>query len=318
MSLLLYKKITSQYFATRTVVIGPKWVNQAQFAGIFSAIQEGFYKENGLSVSVKEFDFETSYLDDLLSGKTDFTIMSVEEFLTYVDQGKNITAVAAIYQVSPYALVSLKESGIKDPSDFVGKKLGIKGEKLKEELVYRLLMNSFGLKIEDSEIIKVGFENSELEDLKTNKIDVVDLYRTDQLYYFEKDNIDYEIIYPDRYGINIYNDLIVTRNDIVQEDPELIKSFMSATIKGWEFAINNKSKAVEDTLKYVTSDIYKDPDYQLYILEKSIPLIKPDSNSKIGSMSYDGWDVIYNTMLKNNIIFNDIDISKVFTTRYLE
>lgn len=298
--------------------VGLKWVNQAQFAGLYSAIEEGFYRQNGLSVSIKEFEPGVDYIDDLLSGKTDFAIISAEEFLINVDEGNKITAIAAIYQVSPYALVSLKDKNINSPADFVGKNLGVKAGKIEEELIYEILLSSFGIPKSDVNIKNVGFNKYEYQDLIDNDVDVIDLYRTDQLYLFDKSNVKYNVIFPERYGVNIYNDLIVTRNDLIQQNPELVSNFISSTIRGWEYVLNNKEKAIENTLKYVTVDMYKDYDYQLNILNKSIPLIKQDAGGKIGLMSLDRWKSLYQTMINKKIIKNKINIEEVFTNRFLE
>ena len=56
----------------KNVVVGPKWVNQAQFAGLFTAQEKGIYRNHKLNVSFKEFDFETSQLDNLLNIKLIF------------------------------------------------------------------------------------------------------------------------------------------------------------------------------------------------------------------------------------------------------
>lgn len=300
------------------VTVGPKWVNQAQFAGIFTGIEEGIFRKHGIEVTVKEFSPGTSQIDDLLAGRTDFAIMSAEEFLTYIDEGKKITAIGAIYQVSPYAVVSLAEKNIKSPADFKGKILGSKAGKLEEELIYKVLLKSVGLGNEDAQIVELGFESTEYDDLAQNDVDVVDLYRTDQLYFFDITGVEYNIIYPEQFGINAFNDVIVTRDDSISERSDLVKHFMSALIESWEFAIANQEQAVNDTLKHVTNESYKNYDYQLYILQQSIPLLKPDSNTVIGAMTKAKWEALYKSMLERGLIGNDVQIEKVFTVKFLE
>lgn len=302
----------------QTVTVSPKWVNQAQFAGFFTGIEQGIYRNNGIKLVVKEFDFESSQIDNLLSGTTDFALLSAEEFLTYVDEGKNIIAIGTIYQVSPFSLVSLQSNNIKSPADFRNKILGNKGGKLEIDLFYKALMNSVGLQVTDANFLNVGFENTELEDLKQGKVDVIDLYRTDQLYFFDKEGIEYNIISPEQFGLNTFNDVIVTRLDIIEDNPELVARFMTSTIESWELAIENPEQAVNDSLKHTTSKLYNDFDYQMYILTKSIPLIKPDSSTMIGSMKLEKWTHLYKNMLSKGLVGSDVKVEEIFTTRFLQ
>ena len=71
----------------------------------------------------------------------DFALISAEELLIARSSGVPVKAVAAIYQISPYALVALSDSEIETPADFKGKTLGSKGGKVEEELFYLLLLN---------------------------------------------------------------------------------------------------------------------------------------------------------------------------------
>lgn len=311
------------YFRYRTqiilkrVVVGPKWVNQAQFAGMFTAKERGFYQNRGLDVSFKEFSDDTDRVDDLMKKRTDFTLMSAEEFLHYRSEGVPIKAIAAFYQISPLAVVSLSEKMIESPADLKGKKLGNKGGKMEEKLIYDLLLSSVGLREADVNTVKLGFDHHELDDLREGRSDTVDLYRTDQLYLFDKAKVDYEIIYPELFGINIFNDILVVREELAEADPEVIRDFLAATVQGWEQVLLDPSGAVEETLKYVTAGEYKDRDYQRYILEQSLPLIKPDANSVMGMMTYFQWNRLYEQMVQSGLVKGGLSVERVFTIEFL-
>ena len=244
-------------------------------------------------------------------------MVSAEEFLLAKDQGKEITAIAAFYQTSPLVVVSLEESQIETAADFEGKVLGNKGGKVEEELIYQLLLSSVGLTKNDAVIKKVGFDKHELNDLIEETVDAVDLYRTDQLYFFKKENIKYNLIYPERYGINIFNDVLVVKNELIKSDPLLIEDFVKASIEGWEDAIQNPDNAVKNTLKYVTVESYKDYDYEMFILTESIPLIKMGSYKNIGTMYYSDWVKLYEQMKSGNLIKGDFKVEDVFTNDFI-
>ncbi|MCA9308282.1 MAG: ABC transporter substrate-binding protein [Patescibacteria group bacterium] len=310
-----YAYTNSNYYTTH-VVVGPKWVNQAQFAGMYVAQSKGIYKRQGLDVSFKEYDVETNQFEDLLSGNTDFALVSAEEFLESVSNGAPITAIAIIYQVSPYTVVSLAANNINTPADFKGKILGNKGGKLESAIFYRLMLNSVGLTEKDVTVKNLGFDMHEYENLLTGT-DVIGLYRTDQLYFFEQSGHQYTLINPENYGINGFNDILITRNDMIASNPELVQAFVSSTIEGWEYAIANPKDAVDITLEYVTNPNYLDVDYELFILNKSIPLVKPDQNTRVGSMTFAQWNKLYSQLVQKGFLSADLDITKVYTTEFL-
>lgn len=300
------------------VVVAPKWLNQAQFAGMFFAQEEGLYRDKGLDVTFKEFGFEATQIEDLMNGVTEFALISAEEFLVFIDEGKPLQALAAIYQQSPYAIVSLKKSEIHSPADLQGKSLGNKSGKLEEELFYLLLLNTVGLTSDDVTMINLGFERREIDDLKSGEVETVGLYRTDQLYFFNEEDTPYNILIPERFGVNIYNDILIARTDYINKNPEIVRGFVQATIDGWNRALEDREKAIDITMKYVTDDNYKNVEYERFILDNSVPLIKPNKNQVIGWMTFSKWNNLHRNMYERGLVGEDIDIASIFTTEFIK
>lgn len=306
------------FFGQDNISVGLKWKHQAQFAGMYVADTKGFYKKLGLNVDFREFDVNTSQLDDLMSQKSDIALISAEEFLLAINEGQDIKAIASIYQTSPYVIATLADSGIKTPADFVGKVLGVKGGKLEEKLFYLLLLKEFGIPLENVTIKELGFDKKEVDDLLDGDADVVGLYRTDQLYYFNQKNIDYNLIYPENFGININNDILVAKSKFIDTNPDIIKNFLTATAKGWEYAAQNQDEAIIITMKYVTDDNYRNEDYERYILSNSLPLIKPGTNYEIGRIKPQVFEKLYTSMKGNKFLTTDFIIGNFYTNQFNE
>lgn len=309
--------VKNLFVSTEDVIVNLKWKHQAQFAGMYVANDKGFYKKSGLNVDLREFSFNSDSIGDLLQGNIDFMLMSAEEFLLYIDEGADIRAVAAFYQTSPYSIVSLSEKNIETPAEFLGKTLGNKGGKVEEEIFYLLLLEKFGITRDDVEIIKIGFDKREVDDLTDNDVDTVGLYRTDQLYFFEREGVAYNIIRPERFGINISNDILVTTGSLMEQNPELVDDFVKSTIAGWEHAISDPNEAVDITLKYVIDKNYQDREYEEYILENSIPLIQPSTGQQIGLIRLLSFESLYGVMLNNNFLKTEFDVSDYYTNNFV-
>lgn len=300
------------------VVVDLKWKHQAQFAGMYVAREKGYYRQGGLNVEVREFNFESSPSENLINNEADFALMSAEEFLLLIDRGYDVRALAAIYQNSPYSIVSLAAKNITTPADFLGKTLGNKGGKEEEELFYLLLMEEFGISVDDVEIKDLGFGKREIDDLLDGDADTVGLYRTDQLYFFEEEGVDYNIIYPEQFGVNISNDILVARGDFVDNKASVVAAFVGATIDGWNYAIENQEEAVAITMDYVVDENYNNQAYEEYILKNSIPLIQPNSARPIGVIRHSSLVNLYAIMQKNGFLNSNFDVEDYYTNNFID
>ncbi len=309
------KSMQTNGTAQEPVTVRLAWLHQAQFAGMYVAHAEGLYKKAGLDVTFKEFEFETDNLTELANGGSQFAVASAKELMKAIDQGLPVKAVAVIYQVSPYAFAALSSSGIASPADFRGKKLGAEGGSQEAYVTYNALLKTAGLSPADAEIVNLNFD--EANDLKEQRADVVDLYRTDQPYRFEKAGLTTTLIYPERYGFEVYGDLLITTDTLIAQKPELVRRFVQATLAGWQRALDDQPHAVDVTMPY-TKDYYADRAYQEFILRNSEILIRPSRTQPIGGMQYLSWRKAYAQFREAGALEHDLDASTFYTTQFLK
>ena len=108
----------------KTVKLQLQWFTQAQFAGYFAAVDQGFFKKHGLNVQILEGGVDIVPQTVLAQGGADFAIAWVPKALASREQGANITDVAQIFQRSGTLQVSFKGKNITTPVDLKGKKVG--------------------------------------------------------------------------------------------------------------------------------------------------------------------------------------------------
>ena len=298
------------------VTIRLKWLHQAQFAGHYVADKKGYYTDAGLNVTLNPFDFVNFPIDDVVNGKAHFGVTGADELLLARASGKRVKAIAVIYQDNPVTTYSLSSSGINSPSDFIGKIVGVQ-EGVNVEYQVRAMLDSVGIDYEnDITIVPVGFDASELI---AGEVDVASGYITNEPIQVESKGYDVNIIHPSEYGINIYADVIFTSEELIQQNPKLVKRFIKATLKGWEYALDNKDEAVSFTL------LYDDPnndslefDHQTKLLEHSDPLIRTARNRRIGSMNLDRWQETKDLLLTHGLLNQDLNILEAFTVEFIQ
>jgi NitT/TauT family transport system substrate-binding protein len=310
----LAQKKPSESLAEVTVQFG--WLHNPQFVGFYVAKEKGFYRDAGLAVAFKEYEEGVNQIDDLLTGVIDFGVSTPVEILPAVQEGKKIKAVGVIYQTGPWALATLKSSNIKSPADFKGKRLGAKGDNSEAKIKYPALMNKFGIKASEATILGLDYTLDEADDLTTGRADVIDLYRTDQPYLLKKKGLEFNLLLPENFGVTGYGDTLITSDSLISTHPELVKEFVKATMKGWEYAADHPEEALAITLRYANKD-YKDEERDKFILEQSLPLIKPTGDSPLGDMSFIIWNETAKNMEAAGVLKSHIDVTQAYTTEFI-
>lgn len=198
-------------------------------------------------------------------------------------------SVAAIFNMTPESFISLASSSIRSPSDFKGKILGSKGGNKEGLAIYEALLRQAGLGHEDVTYRTLDYSQTVPEDLVNHRADVVDAYRTDETYQMEKAGLAYNIITPETYNIEVYGDTIITSQRNIDERQDVVKRFVAATLRGWEYAIANEEETLRIIAQYAHED-YQDIHLEQNILRKSIKLVKPTRGAVVGMMQYAKWN----------------------------
>ena len=122
-----------------------EWLPQAQFAGFYAAQKKGIYKKYGLDVTILHGGPNRSPYDLLMKGEADIAMMWLASGIERRAQGAKIVHVAQLMQKAALMLVAKKESGIKEPKDMQGKKVGLWDEIY--QVQPRVFFEKFGLKV---------------------------------------------------------------------------------------------------------------------------------------------------------------------------
>ncbi|MCE7739573.1 MAG: ABC transporter substrate-binding protein [Candidatus Heimdallarchaeota archaeon] len=300
------------------VTVRLKWLHQAQFAGNYVANEKGFYEKYGMEITeLLPFDFVNWPIDKVENKEVDFGITGGDELVLAKVLGKadHIKAIAVIFKTNPVCLYSLKESGITKPQDFVGKTVGIEraadGKDINVGILYKAMMAKLGINRSDVNEITIGYDATEL---LAGTTDVSSGYVINEPHQAIEAGKEVDIILVADYGVNMYADVIIVHEDTINNSPELVESFLRATLEGWQYAIEHEEEAVNITLKYATD---RTKSHETYMLENSIPLINT-GDSPIGWMEESKWEQVQDILLEQNITDAEINIEDVYTIDFLE
>jgi ABC-type nitrate/sulfonate/bicarbonate transport system substrate-binding protein len=292
-----------------TLKVRLKWLHQAQFAGFYVAREKGFYRDEGLDVTLNAGGVDFPAVQMVAGGGEDFGVTAADQILLAREKGVPVVALAVIYRKSPMVYFALKKSGIKTPQDFIGKKVGVKlgGN---EELTYRAMMKKVGIDANQLTEIPVKYD---MTPLFTGQVDVWPGYAINEPIVAEEKGFPVDLIWPPDYGVTLYADAIFTTESTAKERPDIVERFIRATLRGWEHALQHPEEAVEYTLRYGKE---LNREHELKMMQASIPLVKPD-DKPVGWMELSTWEEMGNLLLSQGFIKQPVDVGKAYTAQFL-
>jgi len=292
------------------ITVKLKWLHQAQFAGNYVAVEKGFYANEKLKVNLGPFSFEDPTIDSVVNGTAVFGITGADELILARSKGLTLKAFAVIYKINPVCAYSLKESGITNPQDFIGKNIGLeRGTNV--EILYYAMMGKLDINRSQINELTIGYDATEL---LNGIIDVSTGYLINEPHQVIEVGYEVNTILMADYGVNMYADVLFATEDTINNNPELVEKFLRATLEGWQYAIDHNGEAIDIVLEYVTNGSRS---HEMYMLNSSIPLIQT-GETPIGWMKKDEWMQAQDILLEQNITDAEINIENVYTMDFLE
>jgi NitT/TauT family transport system substrate-binding protein len=227
-----------------------QWFTQAQFAGYFAAVDQGFFKKHGLDVQIIEGGTDIVPQTVLAQGGADFAIAWVPKALASREQGANITDIAQIFQRSGTLQVSFKNRNITSPSDLKSKKVGNWGFGNEFELFAG--MTKAGLSPgKDVQLVQQQFDMKALlsGDIDAAQAMIYNEYaqvleannpKTGQLY----QPSDFNTINWNDVGTSMLQDAVWAQTDRLKDSAfqSTAVSFIEGSMEGWAYCRDNAQK----------------------------------------------------------------------------
>lgn len=252
--------------ALETVTLQLKWTHAFQFAGYYAAKEQGFYREAGLEVNIVEALPGVNPVQAVLEGKAEYGV-GTSSLLLERYAGKPVVALAVIFQHSPYVLIARQKSLAQGIHDLVGSRVML--EPQADELLAYLQKEGISM----DRIIRLEHSYDPL-DLISGKTDAIAGYITNQPYYLDRVHIPYQIYTPRSAGIDFYGDNLFTTQSELKEHPQRVKNFRAASLRGWQYAMENPDEIIDLILKQYSQRHSRD--YFKFEAKQMMPLIRPE------------------------------------------
>lgn len=297
-----------------TVTLQLKWIEQAQFMGFLVARELGYYEDEGIDIEILPGGVGINPIDVLIAGDADVAVAWTGNVLPAISQGEGLVNIGQGLQRSAMRLMALKESGIENPEDIEGKKIGTWPGG--NELEPYAFIEMQGLD-KDRDVTLVS-QNFDMNQLLNGEIDLASAMIYNEYWLpieqgYNED--DFTVFDMEEEGAGMLQDALFVKKDFLDNNEDLLVRFLRASIKGWEYAIANPEEAVDLMKLDFTANDVTAKDHQIRMAQETAKLYQSDDGASKG-LFYINEEKLQQTVdIATEYIeeVKNIDISKIYT-----
>lgn len=211
------------------VTLQLKWRHQFQFAGYYAAVEQGYYRDAGLDVTIVQAEPGIEPMAEVVEGRATFGVGTTDLLLMRRD-GVPVVVLADIFQHSPLALMALRRNATPNIHTLADGRLMIEPHSA-ELFAY---LTEEGIDLDNLDLVEHDFD---VESLISGRVGAMSVYSTDEPYQLTARGIGYVLLRPIESGIDFYGDNLFTLQSVIDDDPGMVRRFVDASIRGWQYAM---------------------------------------------------------------------------------
>lgn len=214
------------------------WIVGGNQIGEVCAKALGYYDAEGIEMRIQAGGPNVDGVAIVASGRFEVgQVSSSPSLMLAASQDVPVVCFAAGCQKHPYTFYSLKKNPVREPKDFVGKKVGIQSTGI---ILLRALLAQNKIPEKDVTIVPIG---AEMTPLLTGQVDVVTGWETN--------TTALKVLGPDRVGMSLWDAGVklyalpyYATAETLKAKSDLLAKYLRASAKGWAYAYENRDKAV--------------------------------------------------------------------------
>src|SRR5216684_1701762 len=232
------------------------WTPNTNHTGIYVALAQNWYRAEGIDLHLLPYSANVSPDVLVSSGKADVGVSATEGIVTDAAVGQPVVSLAAIIQHNTSALVTLASSGLTRPRELDGKIYGGFGAPYESAVVGEIIQKDGG---------KGQFKNATLsvdamQALESHRIDFVWVFEGWEVIQAQREGVKLNVFPITNYGVaDYYTPTIITSPAEIKQKPDLLRRFMAATERGYEYARTHEQESAQILLKGAPKGTFPDP-----------------------------------------------------------
>lgn len=302
---------TPEKSGLQPVTLALNWYPEAEHGGFYAALAHGYYREEGLDVTIIPGGPKGPVVQNVAGGRATFGVDNADKILLGRVQDAEVVAVMAPLQTSPRCILVHAAAGIMSFDDLRKlERLGISGGQAFAQYLQKHV-NLDGVKI-------VPYPGNVAEFL-LDKNYGQQAYSFSEPYVAEKEGSDPQCLMVSELGFNPYTSVLITSGETIRQQPELVARMVRASVRGWRKYLNEPdetNRAIHEQNPQMDLDILA------YGVNALRPLCLPDGlpDERLGQMTAERWQTLADQLLEIEAVKRrePLNVDVAFTTEFLK
>ena len=228
------------------------WRFEGPSAPFFVAIDKGYYKAEGLNVSIDPGAGSVEGINRVASGAYELGFADINSLVKYRDNPRNlpVKAVMMVYDTPAFSIVSLRRNGISKPKDLEGKVLGAPAPD-GAYAQWPIFVQANKIDASKVKIENIGFPVREPM-LAQGKVDAITGFWFSSYMNLKANGVkdeDIVVLHMRDHGVDLYGNVIIANPDFMRFSPKGVAGFVKATIRGIQDTVRNPEAAIDSMMK---------------------------------------------------------------------
>lgn len=298
------------------VILRLAWVVFGIDSPFFVALDKGYYDQENIALKIAEGRGSSVTVQAVGSGQTTFGIADYTVMAILISKGLPVKGVAGIMQRSPAGFMSLSNTKLKDPKDLIGKKIGIAAGGTQ-----MMLLDSFlgATKVNKKDLLLIHAGGAaRYAALLERKMDVIAGYVPSGVPVVEAAGHKVNVMYYSDYGASAMSNGLIASTKLISENPNLVRRFVKASLKGWKYSMDHPEEAVQILIKRFPS---KKDRKKAWLRELSLylPFLHTENTKgkPLGWMAREDWLNTLAILRKHGKLKEELPLERHYTNEFI-
>ncbi len=287
------------------------YIPNVQFAPFYVAVEKGYFEEVGIDLEF-DYSYETDGVARVGANDLQFAIVSGEQVPIARAEGVPIVYVMAWYKDYPVAVITDRAAGIESPQDLKGKQIGLPGLFGANYIGLQAILQANGIKDSDLTLDSIGFNQVEI--FAAGDEDAIVGYIANEPVQLQSLGYDLNVFAVSDY-VDLVSNGLITNQTTLDENPELVRAMIGATIKGIKYTVENPDEAYEISKKYVEGLADADEAVQKEVLATSISLYQ---TAPYGYSNAASWENMQEVLQNMDLLKETTNLDQAYTNEFIE
>jgi NitT/TauT family transport system substrate-binding protein len=300
---------TTETTGLTKITLQADWYPQPEHGGFYTALVKGYYKDEGLDVTIQPGSQYAIPDQQVAVGAAQFGMGSSDRTLESVADGHPLIAIAATMQTDPQGIMVRKDSPIRTFNDLHGHSVAVKpGSTWFQYLVKRY---------ELTDVHEIPATMS-VANFVADPHYIQQAFATSEPFFAQQAGIQTRVLLTKEAGYNPYRVMFTTR-DFLQQHPEVVGKFVRASIRGWREYLNDPTPAHEVIAKLNPA---LSPEWMKFswqgMRDGHFVAGEDPGGAQLGQMTTERWTTMYKQLVDLKVIDKPFDPATAYTLQFLQ